>query len=757
MIWNPAEIPPGLGSRLSRAVALPVSLLLLGACATKPPGPPAVPVPPAAEVRPQAPAVASPPATAEAIAPPRPPAAIVAELPTIPETVRVGLATDLAELSFPAAGNDVEILADGQRLARATALRIVPAPGSSAAGSYRLQVAALKDEGQARGLADGLSSRTGEPAAVVFDAGRDLYRVRIGNYPDREAAEQAQQRLGQHNVHDSFVVGEEGELERPALRIVRGDDDRTVPGRWLVVKSANGEGVSVLERRFRGELLIYLNDRGTLNVINQVSLANYLRGVVPREMGPKIYDNLDALKAQAVAARTYALKNMGEFAAEGYDICATPRCQAYGGMDWEQELTDRAVAETAGEVLIYQGELADSLYSSTCGGHTEDVEVVFPLKNEPYLRGVPCLEAGVVVLESTASSRLSLPARMAHILVPPETGAQAEMVGRRLTRLAKLAGLTTPRDRLASIDRRELQRFIGSQFDLALDARLFMARADVDYLLDHPPSHWSEEDLHLAAFLKKSGLLGGPLDQPLETEEIEETIFRLAIFLRILEQREVRFQSLDGDRLTVRAAGESTVLTVPARVSTYRQRGDQAAWAPLRLVAGDRLSLFLRGGALQAVLQDVDPDGLGYDRTSNLSSWTHFRSDRELAERVESRYPDLEFAGFELLSRGVSGRVGEMRLLDRNGQDVLVRGLPIRWTLDLPDNLFTARRLEPSDGEPGWLFSGRGWGHGVGMCQVGAYGMGLRGHSYDRILSHYYTGLELVRLESAEAAASGSR
>src|SRR4029453_1665243 len=107
------------------------------------------------------------------------------------------------------------------------------------------------------------------------------------------------------------------------------------------------------------------------------------------EMGPKVFNQIEALKAQAVAARTYAVRNLGEFTDEGYDICATPRCQVYGGMDDEDPLTDRAIAETAGEVLLWQGRPADALYSSTCGGHTEDVAEIFPLKHDPYLRAVP--------------------------------------------------------------------------------------------------------------------------------------------------------------------------------------------------------------------------------------------------------------------------------------------------------------------------------------------------------------------------------
>ncbi len=75
-----------------------------------------------------------------------------------------------------------------------------------------------------------------------------------------------------------------------------------------------------------------------------------------------------------------------------------------------------------------------------------------------------------------------------------------------------------------------------------------------------------------------------------------------------------------------------------------------------------------------------------------------------------------------------------------------MRGLAVRWTLDLPDTLFTAKRLAPAGGRPGWLFSGRGWGHGVGLCQVGAYGMAVRGHDYREILQHYYSGVRIERL-----------
>ena len=142
--------------------------------------------------------------------------------------------------------------------------------------------------------------------------------------------------------------------------------------------------------------------------------------------------------------------------------------------------------------------------------------------------------------------------------------------------------------------------------------------------------------------------------------------------------------------------------------------------------------------------------GSAFDRFSRRSSWTRFRSDGQLSKLVDQRYPGLGFGGLEILSRGVSGRVGRMRLEGASGRSVEVEGLAVRWTLDLPDTWFTAKRLRPSDRPAGWLFTGRGWGHGVGLCQVGGYGMALHGHSYQRILQHYYTGVEIATLDSVE-------
>jgi len=122
---------------------------------------------------------------------------------------------------------------------------------------------------------------------------------------------------------------------------------------------------------------------GTLTVINLVPVEEYLRGVVSEEM--PISFNKEALKAQAVAARTFTLKNTGRHKSEGYDLCATTHCQVYEGVESAAAQTDSAVKETRGEVLYYKGSAALTTFHTDSGGMTESGKEVWGT-DTPYLQ-----------------------------------------------------------------------------------------------------------------------------------------------------------------------------------------------------------------------------------------------------------------------------------------------------------------------------------------------------------------------------------
>jgi len=88
---------------------------------------------------------------------------------------------------------------------------------------------------------------------------------------------------------------------------------------------------------------------------------------------------------------------------------------------------------------------------------------------------------------------------------------------------------------------------------------------------------------------------------------------------------------------------------------------------------------------------------------------------------------------------------GVIAVTAEGGRTFILKGLPIRWSLNVPDNLFVFEKSVDPDGVDRYTFYGKGWGHGVGLCQVGAFGMAQSGSTYEQILKHYYTGIALER------------
>ncbi|MGE5631101.1 MAG: SpoIID/LytB domain-containing protein [Caulobacteraceae bacterium] len=138
-------------------------------------------------------------------------------------------------------------------------------------------------------------------------------------------------------------------------------------------------------KRYRGSITLQSQKESDVTVVNELPLQEYLYGVVPSEMPASWH--MEALKAQAVAARNYTLVTMGRHSANGFDLCATEHCQAYNGMAQENSRSNEAVDATKGKVLIYDGKLAATYFHSSSGGHTENIENVWG-SSLPYIRGV---------------------------------------------------------------------------------------------------------------------------------------------------------------------------------------------------------------------------------------------------------------------------------------------------------------------------------------------------------------------------------
>lgn len=136
-------------------------------------------------------------------------------------------------------------------------------------------------------------------------------------------------------------------------------------------------------RQYRGNMIIK-GKGNSFTLINRVELTPYLISVVPSE----IYASwpLEAIKAQAVAARSYTLNNLDRHSSDGYDLCSSVHCAAYNGVSREHERTTDAVLATQGETAVFEGEIIKAVFSSNSGGYTERSDQIWSA-DLPYLRG----------------------------------------------------------------------------------------------------------------------------------------------------------------------------------------------------------------------------------------------------------------------------------------------------------------------------------------------------------------------------------
>jgi stage II sporulation protein D len=154
----------------------------------------------------------------------------------------------------------------------------------------------------------------------------------------------------------------------------------------ILVKIEDTEGLSVDNRNFKGDIRLIAKD-SRITAVNDIGLEDYVKGILYHEVSH--YWPMDALKAQAVVSRSYALYQRRENASQPFDLTNDTYSQVYGGATSERYRTNKAVEDTRGEVLLYQRQVVPAFFHATCGGHTEDVSLLWNLKMPP-LKGVAC-------------------------------------------------------------------------------------------------------------------------------------------------------------------------------------------------------------------------------------------------------------------------------------------------------------------------------------------------------------------------------
>ncbi len=689
------------------------------------------------------------------------PAASTIPAPSAP-VLRIGLASDQPEFLLPARGMPWTVLSGAETLVLRGPLAVRPVGGAAVS---RVQVGAFSEESSAKKIADGMSAEAGLPSSVVFSAEKGLYLVRLGEFADPAAAASAAQRLASGG-RSPFVVTEAAPSSGLSLRDESGADRTLAASAVEIVPPDASSFVELRGKKYRGRLRVALNRRGTLNVIDVVNVEDYLRGVVPAEMGPKRFDEIEALKAQAVAARTYALANRGGFEAEGYDLCATPKCQVYGGVDSEDPLSDAAVERTRGLVAVEGGEpdksgkpakLIHALFASTCGGHTENVEDVFPSMSDSALRGVVCGEQEKTILVGAPRPRRERPLALTLLewrgeILERISGARHRPASRREVWGAALALAGFPNSTAppAELVGSAVYPAIVSAFRLGEARDLESTALDRSYDAGPPdplaglaPGPRAAYEAFLRLKLAGDAVLPPPGSR---ISELEFAGLLLSVAVRVGGVQEVtgRFARRDGGHLLVKTPSGTSTLEADASLWLARRIGGRFSPASeIALRSGDPVVFWKRGSRVLGFAVEYATGGATFENQSAWTEWIRRISSKELMLRIAARTPGSEVREIAVTRRSASSRVLEAAIATDRSRLVL-QGFELRQALELPELIFTVSKASAPDGSAEFVFVGRGWGHGVGLCQNGAYGMALAGTTYDQILRHYYSGIEIA-------------
>jgi stage II sporulation protein D len=548
----------------------------------------------------------------------------------------------------------------------------------------------------------------------------------------------------------------------------------------LTFASSDEKGAPVRfnDTPFRGKIEVFANTRGALTVVNVIGIEDYVRGVVPNELS---YPAIEALKAQAIAARTYALKNRGQFASEGFDLLPTTRSQVYRGLTSETSITSRAVDETRGVVATYNGEPINALYTSTCGGRTEDAENIFngPV---PYLRGRECaVEGKAAFAPFTIKSSRDL----------FDIKDEKDLAYARDVAMLAVNGFAIPADKVSSswltsrVSESEAREWLITVARLAHNASFkapddvakapgfstglvaavygegradtLLNSADADYLLGfHDGEQVPAANRADVAMLLRDGALSLFADATLRPKEAMSRSRALHAIARVLEsksllalQKGTSRPAASGVMMLRSNKGKDLPVIVSRDAFLFREFGENLFQMKSLALVGQEPVIFHVGPKGEVDYLEVRPaaNGAAADRFSAVTNWTAELSLGAVQARLGRSVRNVgAITDLRVAARGSSRRAIDLEVVGTQGTGH-IRGGRIRSALGLKEQLFVIDRVyNDNDRVVGFVFTGRGWGHGVGMCQFGAYGLAKQGLTVDQILKTYYTGIELTRM-----------
>jgi stage II sporulation protein D len=659
---------------------------------------------------------------------------------------------------------------------------------------FRIQVGSFARSEAAEDLGEKLESQFDVPVRIRKNADIGTHQVRVGEFPTKEDAQVFWEILTREGYSDAFVVQETVSAGGgKAVLAARGSENllrRSQKG--FVFSPASVTSLLAMNGKpYRGILEINLNPSGRITVVNQLGMEEYLLGVVPAEISPKQYPEFAALAAQAIAARTYALKHMGRFRSDGYDLSADTRTQVYGGAAVETEATNKAVLQTSGLAIYHRNNLIDAMYMSTCGGRTEDFSNVFDAAPVPYLQSVFCAveggrENGETFLEgkheidqvvlSGDGNVANRDLEFARVLglIESDSEMSPDFLGgviergeadrwiKNAQRISQRSQSGEQPLRAEMGTRAGFLQYAAASFFGADEIKRRISSSDVEYYMSNlrDGDAVPESARFALAYLMQRGLWRPNSDNTARPDAPMARVDALFLLSRWVESAKpeiLRKGTFVGAMPGKTGEAQDPILNVkwgnhtqefPLSPQPYLFRLDAGRTTPvnsLKIIGNEKLVFHVNQyGIIDFLEIELNPTGASSDRYSPAATWDVTLSRPAVSEKLRAISGDIgELRDLNPARIGNSGRVVQIRVLGTR-KSVVLNGYQVRKALGLRDTLFTlTRELSPDGSVAAFGFHGRGLGHGVGLCQVGAFGMARAGRNYEEILKTYYQGVQI--------------
>jgi len=738
--------------------------------------------------------------------------------------IRIGLSTNSSSVSITTGDSTLVAYSPDEQLRVLASNRVSVAARAyrpPQVDQFRFEVQGLPNPEEANEIAKDIRESSEETALVSIDPATNTWRVWVGGVFDSiEEAEKFKTAMSEKGFDDLILVSEKktvvsdeaialsqqnrmaGKSQVRSLIKPTGDTSALIgpatvdpnlrevivngpvdTAKYTSLKSVSfgslnerANPVRLNGKAYRGKIEVFVNAKGTLTVVNVVPLEEYLLGVVPAELG---LPHIEAQKAQAIAARTYAVANIGEYGTQGFDMVPTVWSQVYKGVSIETAMGTRAVRETAGQVAMYDGKPIMAYFTSTCGGRTENSENIFD-HAEPYLRGVECSLEGrrhfdpfmIKTARPPAKLRddanLELVRLMSMLAVNgfslttnpitddwfDEMPTDGEL-SNWLNNLAARFGRPFPNVTKKTSEPVELARVLASFIYTPGAPDTLLSDSDINYQLafDDAAEIPNERRADIA-MLMRDGYFTLHADLTLKPRKHFSRAKMLRLIRQIYDKKKwmptlqggTTKPTVDG-RLVLRNGRTEKQVTVRPDVFLFRQFGDEMYQIKEAALVGGENVRYLTDPSGAVWYLEIEPSASPTvaENMSPFTNWTTSLGAGAVQSRL-SRYVRGIGTLYDvnIKQKGYSRRAVEIEIIGSNGVKTL-KGGKIRSALRLKEQLFVINKRYAGDKVASYTFTGRGWGHGVGMCQYGAFGMAKMGVKYDDIVKHYYTGADVVK------------